>query len=364
MHRLQSAIDKKLYFSRGDEHWIVLVPLLGIAMLAIEPLLSMHINFDRFGKFEDFFINIFLFNSLHLICPFLVLGYWPSGRAYVRRKLTRPKFLLATALVMIVVAIAAVATVNDRLFEGSVYGAIFTGTLLWVWILLPTYHGAKQSWGLSIMISKSAEKDADPVSKARLKDFVAREKNFMRLHTASVVLSTILARSEILGDAWVGSICALSLALSFHYSYLCWKEEAFQPTNKFLFSLRFILWSLAAYSILAMMFVITSHALEYVAMMRKSSAGQDLPALAVRNVVIVFVAVILLYEFTRLAFKMGVDNSFVYHPLMFVVWAFYPFFTLMHYITDSVIYRSSDPDSQGAFSAFLVGFESAGRVER
>lgn len=343
----------------GIHRVVLYLPFLSLIAVASEILYKIGTGKDPFSSIDasinQLFINILLLNSLHLVFPFMILLLLPNGREFVRRKgITWSKnwiFGLAAALVVTIILIVSIESKRSLGFLEPIKPFI-AESMIWVWFLVPTFHGMRQSAGVSQLIGSPNFKENEKYIRAR-----KRERKLLRFYYLGV-MSTFISQKwwATTQPQVIWLMSAVSMALAIAIIYNAKKTSAAGFEDKYIFSYRFLLWPLQPYSQIVLWSVIFNHGIEYIALIqhmlksstsKKSTKRTFITAIALG---MVFISLYNVFEYIYPEYPSWVINSWGFS----IVLALYPFFTLLHYAIDGVAYRMSDPDVQQSIGRFFV----------
>src|SRR5690606_12207494 len=99
----------------------------------------------------NFISNVILMNSVHLVCPFVVLAFWPHGREYVKRKTANKKFVAMSLLGVLFCIFLAVITSKADISPSDIVNSFLGKFIFWFWVFTPNFHGLRQSLGMSVI---------------------------------------------------------------------------------------------------------------------------------------------------------------------------------------------------------------------
>lgn len=343
----------------GSNRFVLYLPFLSLAAVISEIVYKIVTGTNPFSSLDvnlnDLFINILLLNSLHLVFPFMILLLLPNGREFVRTKAalwSKNKIVgLSVVLVVGLLFLVSLHSTKSLDFLGPLKPLI-AGSMIWVWYLVPTFHGMRQSAGVSQLL-------ASPDIGEDLKYHQARklERKLLRFYYGGVISAFVFQKwwaATYPPLIWIMSAISMSLAVAIIYNSR--NTSATGYTDKFIFSFRFLLWPLQPYSQIVLWSVIFNHGIEYIAliqhMLRQSIDGKSARKM--------FIAATL-FGMALISFYNVFNYIHPQYPNWAVEsWAFsiflalYPFLTLLHYAIDGIAYRMSDPDVQKTMGRFFV----------
>jgi len=337
----------------GGDRLVLYLPFVSLAAVLAEITYKVATGLNPFSflasNINDLFVNLILLNSLHLVFPFLILLLLPNGREFVRYKSVRWRehWLLGLAAlftVLLLFLVSLQSTKSMSLLEPL--KPLIAGSMVWVWYLIPTFHGMRQSAGISQLMAVPEE---DPKFQRAKK----RERILLRFYYAGVM-------GLFAGQKWAGTpyqpilwvISAVTLGFAVAIILNTRKTSATGYRDKFIFSFRFLLWPLQPYSLIVLWSVVFNHGLEYLALiqhMLKTPGVESRTKRMFLAATLIGMGLISFYVIFNFIEPLWVSETW----LVAVFFALYPFLTLLHYAIDGVAYRMSDPDVQKSMGRFF-----------
>lgn len=362
-------MSKKYFFSPRDEKITLWIPIFGL-LIAFFQLAFFADALDSANKdLVRFFVNVFLLNGTHLGFPFVMLIAFPKGRELVRMKVKR----LGAAKLSILIGLLVLSVCAGAFFE--VYpeknhsftreGVIFF--MAWVWIIVPTFHGMRQSGGISLLMNRTLKAQLGENDRKALLKFEGRERKLFLGVYAGVVLGLIVSGSEYFSppvEKALSIFCfSLSAVSAMVLLILIRRERIFRQTNKFAFSIRMLFWPLGLLSTLATWLLPLMHGQEYFALFNKAVREEEDQKVRLRAIrwLLYFVFALAFLSSLKLYLDYFVNgdksmDTILTYPYTSYFLLLIPIFSLLHYITDSVIYRMSDTDVRETMGTMYPSF--------
>ncbi len=358
------------YFEfKGGFRWILFLPIISlvavIAEISFKTIVGKDPFFDIDQNFNKFVINVFLLNSLHLIFPFMVLLLLPPGRELFLKKKTQwiQRWWIGASAVAIVVSLFIVSLQSIKNLEFiSPIKPFLTEAMIWVWYLVPTFHGMRQSAGVSQLLNDPSRAQNIDQQKAKLK-----ERRLLVFYYFAVIGAFVTQRIvSASASQWIWFMSSVALALAVAIIFNSRKLCVAGNNDKFIFSFRFLLWPLQPFSQIVFWSVVFNHGIEYVALiahMLNVTTQKISRRLYLASPIVLGMMMISFYNFFDLFYQeypAWVDESWMFCIFL----AVYPFLTLLHYVVDAVLYRMSDPDVQSTMGRFFAPMSSVRSIKR
>ncbi|NQZ01880.1 MAG: hypothetical protein HRT45_14550 [Bdellovibrionales bacterium] len=331
----------KHYFSSRDEAVLNAIVIAAIVLFTVEMIFKVRVSPVEAQNW-NMFKNVVLLNSVHLVFPFLFLGFFAPGKQLVRAKLQNTgdrRFLL---LAFSAIFILAIFTVNKSLLPAGLEPLRYWTVHLF-WIIVPMLHSIRQSWGISALMTKATP------SAQGLKNYARVEGKMMLLYSVGyVVLFVFNDIAELRPFQIVPALVCIGFAAMAMLS--AWRTQLFRGTNKLMFMLRLLLWPLFPFSKAIQMFLILSHGYEYIALLKKGFDLQDTKVTTVFALFGIFVFYVVIIEVLRL-------TDYASTTWAAILLTSYSFITISHYFIDSLIYRFKDKAVRDAQSSWMLSYK-------
>jgi hypothetical protein len=366
MIRIMSS--KRYFFLPREEEVILWIPIVGIAVALVQWIWFPHAMEGMNPALTRFIVNVFLLNGIHLGFPFIMLAAIPEGRALVRKKIvslgTSTFFFVCGT---IVATLLVIVFLDFRVMPlPSPIDQIVSIGMLWTWALIPTFHGMRQSGGLSLMMNRTLKAGFNTdIEKQRFLRFEKRERICLNgVYLGVLGGLAVLTLDEHSSGVMLAIFSLFAIFSAFALLFLIHREPSFKNTGKLMFAVRMVFWPCGLYSTLATWLLPVMHGEEYLGFFNRV-VGEKAKAVRRRALVWLLssVVVILLSCFLNLyvdVLHISKTDIFEWQPLALILFAFQPFLTLMHYLTDGLIYKMGDKDVRSTMGQMLTGF--AGEV--
>ena len=350
-------MPKQNFFSPVDEKITLWIPIIGLSLAVIQLVFFVDTLNSWNKDLVRLFVNVILLNGTHLGFPFVMLLAFPKGRELMRRKVKSVGLFKLTGIVSLVVGGIAFAAYFEAYYRGSNSSLRenFLIGMAWIWIIIPTFHGMRQSGGISLLMNRSLKSQLSEDQRLSLSRFEKTERRLFLGVYVGVVLGLITIGSEFFEpriEKTASVLFFLGASLSaMRLLYLIRKEPIFRDTNKFIYSIRMLFWPLGLLSTLATWLLPLMHGQEYLALFNKAVKEEEDRIVRTRAVKYLLITVLALASLSAWRFYLdyfskgetGMD-PLVTHPYASFFLLLIPLVTLLHYLTDSVMYRMADPD--------------------
>jgi hypothetical protein len=350
---------KKLSFlpvkSIKSGQFFLWLPLFGILICLGQFLFGItppNINYYM-GRFVK---NIILLDAIHLAFTFgIIFGTTPGRDLILKRK----RVFSTLKGVFVTVAVVTLLFVGNFIYRTKMDVAVIGGgvvfTFFWIWALFPTYHVMKQSYGIGLLMNRKVENGLSDVGDFKKSE--SFERHILNFNFICILLGLVLAEfSSSYSDVMqkVLALAAFSSILILLYSIF--KNPVFDGSNKLLFSSRFLLWPLVFVSPLAGYFVVFIHGQEYLAIFLKIIKAESNVKAKKLAIMVSVCLLLVIIPLCILALIMGLGGSTPWESSfsVAVVFSFLPLISLLHYVSDSLIYRMRDRDVSLTIGKVLI----------
>ncbi len=351
------------FFLRND--WLVCLwlPVVGIFGAIVEILFFGQVFESLDPSRLRFIYNLVFLNATHLIFPFVLLATVPEFRQLFFCKLKGKSGVGNLLIVLSTFLVISLMLVVQK-------GWIFTfakhnteSIFFWIWILLPTIHGLRQSGGLGILYSKAIYNEAATQEKESLANFQKNERSILFFLYTTTLLALVVQGAQGQGIHLHGLLIPLLFCFpagcAFYLFFKIQKVEALAKTDKLLFSLRMLFWPMAGYSWVAKLFIGIIHGHEYIALIQKMMSRSHASVYGrLLRFASFFLFLLFLYNGIELftAYQGdNVDSFFSMYPPLLTLTLLVPILSLSHYLVDGVLYRIRDQDVKNNILPLIQG---------
>ena len=227
------------YFKYEDElilHGLILLAVLG---LSLEVFLQIDITPVE-ERYWRMFRNVVLLNSSHLVLPFVFLLFYEPGRQFLSSKARQRSYLnfigLSIALLLTVSFFTNFTWILPAHLD--LYRDFLTRIF---WLTVPFVHSVRQSWGISILMTRSS------LQTPQVRSFSRQELTMMNLYSVGFAI-LFLCNGFPQMRAYQHWPAALCVGLAGFAMWSASKISSFHHTTKLLFMSRLLLWPLLPFS--------------------------------------------------------------------------------------------------------------------
>ncbi len=340
------------FFLPRDWFLCLWLPVIGIIGAAIEILFFRNLLEGLEPSKLRFVYNLVFLNATHLIFPFVLLSTVPEFRQLLASKMrgkhsTRNRLILFSILSLILLMLV--------IEKGWIFSFAQKNTksiFFWVWILLPTIHGLRQSGGLGILYSRAIYTNVSTEDQRELTKFTQKERKILLfLYISTLVALVVQGIQELefhIPSLLIPILFTIPAVCAFCLFFEVKKARAFDGTDKLQFSARMLFWPMAGYSWVAKLMIGIVHGHEYIALIHKMMFRSH-PNVYCRllRVASAYLAFILFYNIIELmSANTGeqVEKFLSFYPPLLLITLLIPILSISHYLVDGLIYRSGDDD--------------------
>jgi hypothetical protein len=341
----------------GGDRLVLYIPFIAILAVIAEIVFKIATGANPFSfldaNLNELFINIFLLNSLHLVFPFMILILLPQGRDFIRIKRVRwsQNWMIGLSVVFFISVLFLVSLQSIKHLNFLEPFKVFIGgSMVWVWYLVPTFHGMRQSAGISQLLGSSRFDENPKYIYAKKID-----RKLLRFYYCGVMGTFIWQKWGVAYPHILWIMSAMTLLLGIAIIYNSKIISTLDQSDKYIFSYRFLLWPLQPFSQIVIWSVIFNHGIEYIVLIQHMLKGTSEKVRSKKMFVAsIFLGMSLISFYNIFHYVYGENPSWVAESWIFSIFmALYPFLTLLHYAIDSVVYRMSDPDVQNSMGRFF-----------
>jgi hypothetical protein len=355
------------YFLSLDEIFILMIPVVGIAFALIQFVFFRHTMDSIAFNINKLIISTVLLNTIHVVFPFVLLAVIPSWRQLAWQKVSPSKSKKNAAMaitVLIVLLIFSLISVAGAVKFPEVVQKKGEAFLVWVFFLVPVFHGIRQSAGFSLLMSRGLMDHVTETEKKDLQNFMKVERQLqwgVNIGTLTMLTSTAVSFGKVAGwDILFISGAAVAFSSALGILIFVARRPSFQKTNKLVFALRYLLWPISAFTFIGGWFVMLMHGTEYVGLCRRvirKSVDVNLQAKLVGTLLfaVAMVIVYCIFDFVKSLPDMPLREIVSSSYLLTFILALFPMLVLGHYIVDAIIYRMSDAEVAKVMKPALVG---------
>lgn len=250
---------------------------------------------------------------------------------------------------------------------------VVTGFIfLWITFFGQIFHALRQSGGVGLLINRSLAEHLSDEQRQNLSYFGVVERRLLSVVYAGTLGGLALRH---FGQSWnlpykpIMYLCSASaFVAAFYLLYLIQRSQLFTRTNKFAYSLRFVLWPFSLYSTVAVWFVILMHSTEYLALFRRIVRTQS-AARSAAMTISVFLAAALVVGISKALGPLDQLEGLVTGTSFLTIrenlrdnlaatlfLTLYPMLTMGHFVVDGLIYRMHTPSVRENIGPAVTGF--------